>query len=146
MDPQAIYDAWLAADEASERRELRESYNAWRERGGFAAVDADGAAVDRIGPDPAYGQDEARGILAVNPYEEGTGEWHAWGFGYGHAVATQGAYDAPLSGEWAGMVSLSELCRRIGTALGLELDDDDTEWVAEAFEHGYEAWQAGWRV
>lgn len=149
MDPQATYQAWLESDSAHERMELRGAYNAWRRIDGFAAVDEDGNPVDRIPNDEVEGQDAARGILAVNPEEEGSNEWHAWALGYDNAIHTNGCYDEPLSGEWAGQMTPRALHRLISQQLDMdaeELDVDMLDAVDEAFELGYATWQGGWRV
>lgn len=92
------------------------------------------------------GQDRARGILAVNPYPEGSLEWHAWGLGFDYSKATGGIYgDTPLSGEWADQPTPATVSRTVESIVGFELDFEDVDYVAEAYELGYATWLAGWR-
>jgi hypothetical protein len=147
MDPQACYDRWVEAeDDAWERRELREAYNAWRAKGGYAARDESGAEVDRLPIDEVEGQDPARGILAVNPHGAGTEEGEAWALGYDYAVATEGVYESPLSGEWSDQLTPAGMHARLSERLGYELGDAAFDEVDDAFELGYVTYVSGWRV
>ena len=147
MDPQATYDAWLEADgDPQDRRQLREAYNAWRDKGGFPARAESGADVGRIMPDEVDGQDPARGTLAVNPKVEGSEEWHAWALGYDYAVRTDGSYESPLSGEWADQLTPAGLHATLSAQLGYELGDGAYDEVDDAFELGYATYVAGWRL
>ena len=101
----------------------------------------------------SYGQDDARDILAVNPYwdTEGSFEWHAWGLGYDYGVRTGGTLDPwrVLSGEWADSPTPWSVEGEVAELSGFERDDldpEDTEGICEAFEHGYDAYAKGWRI
>lgn len=155
MDPVATYKAYLAAVEAGELSAacgLRMAYNEWRDRGGFPAVigfladSEDHETIDRIPPLEVEGQDPARGILAVNPEEEGSPEWHAWALGYAYAERSGGAYDAPLSGEWANMPSVDAVLAQVEELADVELEVDAFDSVETAYELGYATYREGWRV
>ncbi len=99
----------------------------------------------------SFGQDHARGILAVNPYAEGSHEWHAWGLGYDYGERTEGALDqwSILSGEWADSPTPNSVVQNVAKLQGLEPDDfysDEFDDICEAYENGYDAYAKGWRV
>lgn len=92
----------------------------------------------------------------MNEYAEGSLEWRAWGEGYAYAERTGGAYDAPLSGEWADMPTIADVGTMVGRhVFGADyspddyaedresgvIDDFDEEAILEAFEHGYADWR-----
>lgn len=88
-----------------------------------------------------------------NEYPAGTTEAEAYALGYAYATRTDGAYDWPLSGEWADMptpyaVTLTVARTIFGGSWGpddLNADLESGEWsidyVADHFEQGYAAYR-----
>jgi hypothetical protein len=85
-------------------------------------------------PAPMEGQDSARGILAVNPYAEGSHEWHAWGLGF----------------EWAGQKfhPYNSAESLVAACMGFDVADFSTTEVAEivaAWLLAEDTYRKGWR-
>lgn len=58
--------------------------------------------------------------------------------GKNYAAGSMIRSTAPLSGEWAGMITIPEVYRDIEDALGREMTTDEYEWVLDEWEAGYE--------
>lgn len=88
-----------------------------------------------------------------NEYQAGTVEAEAYALGYEYATLTEGAYDNPLSGEWAGMPTPYAITLRVArivfgdswAADDLDADLESGEWsvefVSDCFEQGYESYR-----
>lgn len=57
--------------------------------------------------------------------------------GRSYAESSSIRSNAPLSGEWAGDITIPEVYRAIEEEIGRELTTDEYEWVLDDWESGY---------
>jgi hypothetical protein len=83
----------------------------------------------------------------MNPYLEGSLEWHAWNYGAEYQALTGEYRDAPLSGEWAGDLTPADVIRDAWRhVMGLNFDtyEDGGDEDRDYDESIITAWEAGY--